>query len=140
MQPLASPKTPPHNPFWWIDAGNGENYGQILIGNSTLSSPVTFPDDRIIDLPLPTIQRPEILAQQKRQSCSESVEAGEQGPVINQLMASLVVEVVRRMIEGTCHWVQLYLDLENGTLVPIQATIKVNKKATRKSRKKGGAS
>ena len=23
------------SPVWWIDSGNGENFGQVLIGNST---------------------------------------------------------------------------------------------------------
>jgi hypothetical protein len=45
----------------------------------------------------------------------------EQGPTINQSMTALVVEVVRRLIAGTCPWIQLYLDLEMGTLQPVLA-------------------
>jgi hypothetical protein len=37
-------------------------------------------------------------------------------------MAALVVEVVRRIIEGTCSWMQLYLDIQAGTLHPVLAT------------------
>jgi len=37
-------------------------------------------------------------------------------------MAAIVVEVVRRLIAGTCPWVQLYIDMETGTLVPVLAT------------------
>jgi hypothetical protein len=40
-------------------------------------------------------------------------------------MAALVVEVVRRLIEGSCSWMQLYLDLEAGTLNPVLATPEV---------------
>ena len=65
---------------------------------------------------------PELLAQRRRLGCGEAVEAGEQGPVINQLMAGLVLEVVRRLIEGNCSWMQLYLDLEAGTLTPVLIT------------------
>ena len=114
------------NPYglWWIDAGNGENYGQILIGNRE-RRPFQFDPQREIcfSLPLPTMQRPELLLQAPpRRSCAEAVEADEQGPVINQVMASLLVEAVRRIIEGACSWMQLYLNLEAGTLSPVPAT------------------
>jgi hypothetical protein len=49
----------------------------------------------------------------------------EQGPTINQSMAALVIEVVRRLIEGTCSWIQLYLDMNLGTLQPVLATPEV---------------
>jgi hypothetical protein len=32
------------------------------------------------------------------------------------------VEVVHRLITGTCTWVQLYIDLKAGTLVSVPAT------------------
>ena len=100
---------------WWVDAGNGEDYGQIVIGNSDKEE---FKDSCCLALPLPVIQKPELLRQAPRErSCAEM----EQGPVINQVMASLVVEVVRRLIEGTCYWKQLYLDLKAGTLTPVMA-------------------
>lgn len=110
--------------FWWIDAGNGQNYGQILIGNEChCDSP--FDQERQIChvLPLPTVQRPELLIQAPpARNCAEAVASNEQGPVINQAMASLLVEVVRRLIEGTYSWMQLYLDLETWTLSSVLAT------------------
>lgn len=110
---------------WWIDAGNGENYGQILIGNALPRSLDRgfHPNGICSALPLPTIQRPELLAQMPpRRDCAGAVEVGEQGPAINQAMAALVVEVTRRIIEGTCSWMQLYLDLEAGSLRSVPAT------------------
>ena len=35
-------------------------------------------------------------------------------PTINQMMASLVLQVVRRMVAGTCPFMGLYLDMEAG--------------------------
>jgi molybdopterin/thiamine biosynthesis adenylyltransferase len=108
---------------WWIDSGNGENYGQVTIGNAPLQSLASsFVKGTCLALPLPTIQRPELLQQApERRDCSSAVLAGEQGPTINQAMASLVVEVVRRLIEGACSWMQLYIDLDAGSLSPVLA-------------------
>lgn len=107
---------------WWVDAGNGENYGQVIIGNARdLRPSFDLKAGICYALPLPTIQRPELLGQVPRgRDCADV--AQEQGPTINQAMAVLVVEVVRRIIEGTCPWMQLYVDLEAGTLVPVLAT------------------
>lgn len=112
---------------WWVDAGNGENYGQILIGNAPGKTDPTNSFEQKINtcwaLPLPTAQMPGLLTQAPRvRNCAEAVEAGEQGPTINQVMASLMLEVVRRLIEGTCPWMQLFVDMEAGSLVPVMAT------------------
>ena len=47
---------------------------------------------------------------------------GTGGPTINQMMASLVLQVVRRMVAGTCPFMGLYLDMEQGTVTPSYAT------------------
>jgi len=109
-------------PAWWVDAGNGENFGQVLIGNRTGSAQYRNSEkgDRFYALPLPTQQRPDLLRQQPAVTSCADLE--EQGPPINQNMASLVIEVVRRLIAGTCSWIQLYLDLELGTLQPVLVT------------------
>jgi len=105
---------------WWVDTGNGENYGQVLIGNSQYAF---FNETKgiCIGLPSPTIQRPDLLnaAPLRQPDCAR---VAEQGPTINQTMAAVVIEVVRRLIEGTCPWIQLYLDMEAGTLHPVLAT------------------
>lgn len=115
-----------HHPFnrWWVDAGNAENYGQVVIGNREAGHMKGTFDTKGVcyGLPLPSIQMPELLTQIPRgRDCAEI--AVEQGPTINQGMAFLVVEVVRRLIDGTCPWVQLYLDMEMGTLSPVMATV-----------------
>lgn len=105
--------------YWWVDAGNGDNYGQILIGNWH-GGYFNAEDEVCLALPLPTIQRPELLSQVPEPiSCAD---VPDQGPTINAVMAALVVEVVRRLIEGTCPWMQLLLDMETGSLIPVMAT------------------
>ncbi len=122
-----------HDGQWWVDSGNGNNYGQVLIGNSKIDKlRPSFNADLCVRLPLPTIQQPALLAQVPRQrSCAEAVAADDQSPTINQAMGALVLEVVRRIIEGTCPWMQLYLDLEAGTLTPTMATPEVVSRLTR---------
>jgi len=117
---------------WWIDAGNAENWGQVLIGNSDrhrmgrMFDPET---ERCVRLPMPTIQRPELLlppaAEEIDPDCAEAIQVGDQSPTINQAMASLVLEVVRRLLLGTCPWMSLFLDLDTGELKPTYATPEV---------------
>jgi len=127
------------NPYfarWWVSAGNGESYGQVITGNARdLRESFGLEEGICYALPLPTIQRPELLAQApENRDCAAMAE--EQGPTINQAMAVLVVEVVRRLIEGTCPWMQLYLDLEAGTLSPVPATPEAVARMTGISRRK----
>ena len=122
-----------HDGQWWVDSGNGTNFGQVLIGNSKIEKlRPSFTNDLCVRLPLPTIQQPALLAQVPRQrSCVEAVAADDQSQTINQAMGALVLEVVRRIIEGTCPWMQLYLDLETGTLTPTMAAPEVVSRLTR---------
>lgn len=106
--------------FWWIDAGNGLNFGQILIGNEDHA--VFNKDERIDCLPLPSIQRPEILNQAPTSAQMNCIDIPEQGPTINQVMAAMMMEVVRRVVEGTCPWMQLLVDMEHGSMIPVMAT------------------
>ena len=125
---------------WWVDAGNGENYGQVLIGNDHLGRG-GFDQEKGIcfSLPIPTIQRPDLLAQipPPAPSCAE---IPEQGPTINQAMAVIVIETIRRLINGNCTWMQVYLDLENVSLSSVLATPEAVLKIAgkKKRRRKGG--
>ncbi|MBI2851981.1 MAG: ThiF family adenylyltransferase [Chloroflexi bacterium] len=105
---------------WWVDAGNGENYGQVLIGNR--DGTAIFEDKDCFALPHPAMQRPEILQQAPLASQLDCAQIAEQGLTINQVMAALTVEVCWRIVEGSCSWMQLYVDMEKGTLQPVYAT------------------
>ena len=124
-----------HDWSWWVDAGNGDNYGQVLIGNTDVAAYCLPTKDIYCGLPLPTIQKPELLNQAPTTRDCTSI-AEEQGPTINLTMAAVVVEVVRRLIAGTCPWVQLYIDMEAGTLAPVLATPEIIKSL---SKRKGGS-
>jgi len=113
---------------WWIDSGNGDSWGQILIGNATRPDILerSFHSKLKIcrALPAPSIQQPDILSGTPAtiMSCAEAVERNEQDPLINQAMAVLVLDVVRKLMNGTCRVMQVYLNLETSALNTVAAT------------------
>lgn len=115
---------------WWLDAGNGKNSGQVLIGDARDTSILQGAFDRkrmeVMHLPMPSLQVPSILAppvrtEPKQLDCAEAIETDEQSPVINQAMATLVLEFVYRFLQGTLIWMGTYMDLETGTLQTVPA-------------------
>ena len=114
---------------WLIDAGNDTNWGQILIGN--VAEPVDleeppFTGDTCHLAPAPTLQRPDLLTAVSTRppdvDCAAALDLTDQDPTINQIMASLVLQVVRRMVAGTCPFLALYLDMDLGTVAPSYVT------------------
>ena len=115
---------------WWIDAGNGYSSGQVLIGNTSVVEQLEGSFDRemqeVVALPLPTLQLPSLLAPptipiKDTRDCAEAVMAEDQSPVINQAMATLVLEFMHRLLQGTLCWMGAYLDMEAGTLQTVPA-------------------
>ena len=117
----------PHQ--WLIDAGNDTNWGQILVGNvaDNLSwDEPAFVGETCHLLPAPTVQRPDLLTAVSTTppdvDCAAALDLTDQDPTINQVMASLALQVVRRMVAGACPFMGLYLDMEQGTVNPTYAT------------------
>ena len=110
---------------WLIDAGNDTNWGQVLVGN--VAEPVAldeppFTGETCHLAPAPTLQRPDLLTAVSTRppdvDCAAALDLTDQDPTINQMMASLVLQVVRRMVAGSCPFLGLYLDMELGTVTP----------------------
>ncbi len=119
-----------HFSSWWLDVGNGYASGQVLLGNASRREELegSFSEGlmHVERLPIPSWQLPSLLApptteQTDTLDCAEAVAAEEQGPVINQAMAVLVLEFVHRLLKGTLTWMGAYIDLEAGTLQPVPA-------------------
>ena len=130
----------PHQ--WLIDAGNGSNWGQVLVGNVADPSyryESAFDGETCYLLPAPTLQRPDLLTTvpdtPPEVDCAAALDLTDQDPTINQMMASLVLQVVRRMVAGTCPFMGLYLDMEQGTVVPTYVTPETVKRVVRSSRR-----
>ena len=113
---------------WWIDAGNSENSGQVLIGNALLKElkqAFTLENGVCRRLPIPTVQQPALLApapKKPRRNCAQAVAADEQSPVINRMMADLVLTFVQKLLTGKLTWMAAYVDLEAGTMSAVDAT------------------
>ena len=114
---------------WLIDAGNDTNWGQVLVGNVAervaLEEP-PFTGETFHLAPAPTLQRPDLLTAVSTRppdvDCAAALDLTDQDPTINQMMASLALQVVRRMVAGTCPFMALYLDMEQGTVTPRYVT------------------
>jgi len=114
---------------WWLDAGNGYSSGQVLIGNAPgpLYLENAFDEERqeAVALPVPSLQLPSLLVPPtvvvEDKDCAEAVEDEEQSPVINQVMATLVLEFMNRLLRGTLTWMGAYIDMEAGTLQTVPA-------------------
>ncbi len=116
---------------WWLDAGNGWNSGQVLIGDTgdigTLQGAFDKELMEACHLPKPSMQAPSILIppvriEPKQADCAEAIAADEQSPIINQAMATLILEFAYRLLQGSLAWMGAYIDLEAGTLrtIPIE--------------------
>lgn len=107
---------------WYIDAGNSENSGQVLIGNALLKElQHSFCGEVCSKLPLPQVQQPALLITQVRpqRNCADA--GDEQSPVINRMMADLLLTFVHKLLTGTLTWMGVYIDLESGAMSPVDA-------------------
>jgi PRTRC genetic system ThiF family protein len=115
---------------WWLDAGNGFSSGQVLLGSARnlelLGSPFIKESGEVEGLPMPSWQLPSLLAPPTTKKpdtldCAEAVAAEEQSPVINQAMATLVLEFMYRLLNKKLTWMGAYIDLDAGTLQTVPA-------------------
>jgi PRTRC genetic system ThiF family protein len=114
---------------WWIDSGNGNSSGQVLIGNARrkqeLEGAFNEPDEEVSALPIPSMQLPSLLAPvtvpEKPRDCAEAVAANEQSAVINQAMAMLVLQFIEKFLYKKLTWMGAYIDMDAGTLHTVPA-------------------
>lgn len=115
---------------WWIDAGNGYESGQVLLGNATtvekLENGFSEMYHAVSQLPIPSLQVPSLLieptkTEAEQLNCAEAVEENLQSPVINRAMAMLTVDIFQKLLTGRLTWMGAYIDLETGSLTPVPA-------------------
>jgi PRTRC genetic system ThiF family protein len=105
---------------WWLDAGNSRYSGQVLLGNSPRERPVISPLGCCTELPLPSVQHPELLqpdpappAEAQPATCAELAAA--QSLMINQAVAAYAAQYVYRLaVVRDLDIYATYVDLVGG--------------------------
>lgn len=96
---------------WWLDSGNGQNTGQILLGNigdpEGLKGAFDPASGRCTALPLPSLQAPALLTSpdesaRARRDCAEAIVAGDQSATINGTAAEKLANYIDLLLNGTC--------------------------------------
>ncbi len=87
-----------HPRLWWLDCGNAQASGQLLLGNTT-----DFQDTDLNDLglcrtlPAPHIQAPELIQPERDEqplSCTDLTRREEQSLFVNQMTATIAAQYV----------------------------------------------
>ena len=114
---------------WWLDAGNGRNDGQVLLGNladpRSLVRSFRLGTQECLGLPAPSLQRPDLLLAAPMPTpgpdCAERVIDGTQGSTINQVMAAVAASFVEKLLAGTCTWMAAYVNMDDGVVTRVAA-------------------
>jgi PRTRC genetic system ThiF family protein len=104
---------------WWLDAGNGRNNGQVLIGNAEAVR--VEPGGFASAAPLPSVQEPELLVDEglpevlAGPSCADLLVQEAQSLMINTMMAAWIgVYATRLLLSRDLDMQATYLDLQSG--------------------------
>jgi len=87
--------------LWWLDCGNHETSGQVLLGNlPKIRGPEISPLGFCIGLPLPSTQHPELMNVEPRpaMSCADAALADVQSLMVNQQVAGWAASYLYRLI------------------------------------------
>ncbi len=113
--------------IWWLDLGNGLDYGQVLLGSTThvetLASAFALGAlPHCYMLPSPLLQEPKLRESRPEEqedhhlSCAQLLEANAQAMTINPALAIEGADYLYRfLITGTLKKFATYLDLPSGT-------------------------
>ena len=112
------------NHVWWLDAGNGQYTGQIVLGstgsNEKISSGVGA---YLVEyLPYPPLVFTDLVnpAQdiERSLSCAEMLQSEEQSLNVNALVAGLMAEMLRLFLTGDLSYNIVQLDISSFITVP----------------------
>lgn len=113
---------------WWVDAGNGEFKGQVLLGNYPRDGIQETEDLALVNgLPAPDKQMPELLEEEDRpvlqfEDCALRILRDEQSININRLMATYAAQAVYDMvIKRELDYMAIHTSLQppSTTAVPV---------------------
>lgn len=115
-----------HGPTWWLDCGNDESSGQVIVGSmvdAELLAGAFTPSCRICKkLPAPSLVAPDLLVAkpeellESRLSCAEIQVANAQSLAVNQMVAAVATDYLLRLASGGLKRFATYVDLSSGSM------------------------
>jgi len=114
-----------HDDLVWLDAGNGYDRGQVVIGNSFSRKDLLQSVDENLNiarcLPYPSLALPELLKSERKSapSCAQAVENEVQGLFVNRFMASIVGQYLYWLLQGKLSVSQTWVRLDKLEMVSV---------------------
>jgi len=111
---------------WWIDGGNSQHHGQVLVGNGSSTDLENYQTDNFRfyeNLPMPTVQAPELLTPRPEEqgpsglSCAELALANAQSLMVNPQVATLMGRYVVDLLNNRLTKFATHFDQQTGTMV-----------------------
>lgn len=109
--------------LWWLDCGNERHSGQIALGNEINPKRLVSTLGLIDRLPAPHVVYPDLIstkrprarrADGRGQSCAELVDTGEQGLMLNRLMAAWALTMLHAFLFDQLRYFALDVSAEWG--------------------------
>ena len=112
--------------LWWLDCGNERHSGQVCIGNTASARLMqgTAALGMITCLPAPHLVYPDLIAVPKKKvrtgaSCAELTAAGEQGLMVNRMVAAHALTMLDAFFRGDLKYFALAFDAVWGGASPL---------------------
>jgi PRTRC genetic system ThiF family protein len=109
---------------WWIDGGNSQHHGQVLVGNRKSTDPKDYAIDTVCRaLPIPSVQAPDLLVPRPEEqgpsglSCAEMAMAEAQSLLVNPQVATLMGRYVVDLLNNNLTQFATHFDQQTGTMV-----------------------
>ena len=110
--------------LWWIDGGNGDRFGQVLVGSSLSPLPqdYAFSELGCIWLPAPSVQAPELLIAKPDEleasplSCAERSLLNVQGVMVNPQTAVVMADLTLDLLRGQLKRFAVSFDQQSGAM------------------------
>jgi PRTRC genetic system ThiF family protein len=117
--------------LWWLDCGNHDSSGQVLLGSHVEIDPSNYQFHELgcCKLPAPSIVHPELLkslpeeSESTNLSCAEMAIRNAQSLSINQGIASIAADYLVRLTTGQLNRFATYFDCSSGSSSSLYTTI-----------------
>lgn len=109
--------------LWWLDCGNEKRSGQVALGNAAENERIKAEMLLINSLPAPHLVYPDLISltanppkntRAPAVSCAEGMQSGEQGLMVNRMVASWALAMLEAFLRGDLQFHAIDFDLKYG--------------------------